>query len=766
MASFDPKNYLIKEKLPEWWKQDTFLAPIDTYIQELIVDMVSSLLNNLSVVQPFNVWKWLPEEYNWMHNYYSSDPYLEGRDSTLHPGYVTHAIIPNTKRNCHAIIRLSLTGNNHTQYDEHGEIDKTHQEDVNITIKNGYQELRIKDVKNLSVIDIYTEDGTILIDGIENYDLVEGKIGKIQPIPKYPDFMEPYIDENGEEKKRPIDIADENKITRLELTADKEVNFDLSVELLHPVYVTEQHIRLATVSAFPLEWVKLFGFYCHDFNPNEGYRLLWEKNYRKDDRVVYDKITKQYDCERFYIQIKLQGIAAPLYYGFPQEELPGNAAFATNKKLDDWGKIYGLPRRLYRKDISEDEERNTFPPYYNYPIEQDYWYEERMVNEYRFNDDANDGLFIKDSDLNNIAILESISPNINDVWVFTETIIPETDIERETGELYPCKVTEIKDSQGVAWEDPQALTKETLISKPISLAPRDGTTFANFNNTSKTLKFRYNLRDLDIPKNIEITGIQLKFYAETDMHSSRLALDPVRSKMFLNSIHTRDNGDKFSVEEEINVATDIITWGKGKKRYTIGNKNYLFEQDSISREQLFKKYDNDGEFVDTGYIDFNIAFTNYDELIEAKLLLKAMTLNIYYKLYQDEFDIEMKLSDRDIVLSEDERDINVVIDVENTGMTEIENKKIFIAVPPELEIVDDKNEFDFDLSIGESFTIGDGKQINKYGKEYNDPDDMIIVRPIEIDGKYRTGKYDIILFCDDKVLKDEITIRQGFGNEG
>jgi len=119
------------------------------------------------------------------------------------------------------------------------------------------------------------------------------------------------------------------------------------------------------------------------------------------------------------------------------------------------------------------------------------------------------------------------------------------------------------------------LTKETLISKPISLAPRDGTTFANFNNTSKTLKFRYNLRNLDIPKNIEITGIQLKFYAETDMHSSRLALDPVRSKMFLNSIHTRDNGDKFSVEEEINVATDIITWGKGKKRYTIGNKNYL-----------------------------------------------------------------------------------------------------------------------------------------------------------------------------------------------
>ena len=103
MASFDVNNYLIKEKLPEWYKNDTFLEPLNVYTQNLIIDMVSGLLNNLGVVQPFNVWKWLPEEYNWTHNYYSSDEYLEGRDATLKPGFITHAIVPNTKRNCNAI---------------------------------------------------------------------------------------------------------------------------------------------------------------------------------------------------------------------------------------------------------------------------------------------------------------------------------------------------------------------------------------------------------------------------------------------------------------------------------------------------------------------------------------------------------------------------------------------------------------------------------------------------------------------------------------
>lgn len=760
MTSFDVNNYLINERLPEWYKNDTFLTPLNAYTQNLIIDMIASLLNNLGVVQPFNVWKWLPEEYNWTHNYFSSDEYLEGRDATLKPDFITHAIVPNTKRNCNAIIKLELTGNNHTTYNEHGEFDKDHQENVTITIRNAYQELIIKDVNNLSTIEIFTENNDVLINGVENYDLVEGRIDNIQPIPKYNNYKEPYVDEDGQTQYKHIDISDENKITRLELTSDKEVNFNLSVELIKPVYVTEQHIRLSSVSAFPLDWVKLFGFYCHDFNDQEGYRLLWEKKYKADDRVVYDRITKQFDCERFYIQIKLHGIGAPISYGFPQQELASNAAFAINNKLDKWGKIYGLPRRVYRDNIKEEEEADTFPQYYNYPIEQDYWYEERMVNEYRYNNDAVDGFFIKDTDLNNVVLLESVSPNINDVWIFTETIVPETDITRQTGEIYPCKVIEQKD-HGVPWHFPQSLKKKTLISDPITLKPNDGTTLGDFSYTTQSLKLRYNLRDLEIPKNIEITGIQLKFYAETDMHSNKLALDPLRSKMLLNKIYPRDNGDKFSTEEKIDIAVDIQSWKKGQKQYKLGGEDFLFNQE-ITREQLFKKFDDEGEETETGYLDFIIAFINNHDALETKLLLHTVTLEIFYKLYQDEFSLDMKLSDREIVLSRNEQEITLKIHVENTGQTEIEHKKIFIAIPPELEIVDDKNEFDFDLNIGESFTIGDGKSLNLHGEEYNDPTDVIKIRPKKFDGKYRTGKYDIILFCDDKVIKEEITVRQGF----
>lgn len=753
MAQFDVKDLDINSKLPEWWKHDTFLVPLNMYTQQLIIDLVHDLLNNLGVVQPFNVWKWLPEEYNWTHNYFSSDEYLEGKDCILRKDIPINALVPNTKRDCNAIITLELQGNNKTTLDDNGNFDKQHQENINITISNANQILKINNVSNLSTIKIFTETNDILIDGVSNTDLIEGRIDKIKPIPKNPDFHTTDIDGN----KQHIDIKDENKITKIKLESDKEVNFNLNIELIKPIYVTEQHIRLSTVSAFPLEWIRLYGFFCHEFNDKEGYQLLWEKQYKTDDRIVYDKITKQYDCEKFYIQVKLYGIGMPIKYGFPQEELASDPTYALNRNLDKWGRIYGLPRRVYRNDISKEEEQNTFPQYYDYPIEQDYWYEERLVNEYRYNEDATSGLFIKDSDLNNVALLESISPHINDVWVFTETIAPETDINRETGELYPCQITTIND-EGVAWPSPQSLKKETYISEPFTLEPKDNQAINDYSYKTKSIKLRYNLRDINIPKNIEITGIQLKFHAETDLHSNSLKLDPHRSKMLLNTIYRTDGGNVFSKQEAIDIAVDIETWKKGQKRYKLGGKDYLFGLDSINREQLFRKFDDEGNYIETGYLDFIIAFQNDNDSLSATMLLHSVTLEIFYKLYQDEFKIDMKLSSREIVTSKGENSVNLVIDVENTGMTEIENKKIFIAVPPELKILDDKDNFDFNLDIGESFTIGDGKAVNQNGELYNDPQDIITIESVD----NRTGIYDIILFCDDKVIRDEITVRQGF----
>ena len=74
-----------------------------------------------------------------------------------------------------------------------------------------------------------------------------------------------------------IDISDPNSKTELILSSSRTVSFDLQVKLKKPTYTTEQNIKLATVSAFPLEWVRLYGYYCHPFNKEEGYRFLWEK---------------------------------------------------------------------------------------------------------------------------------------------------------------------------------------------------------------------------------------------------------------------------------------------------------------------------------------------------------------------------------------------------------------------------------------------------------------------------------------------------------
>ena len=213
-----------------------------------VLNCTRKSLNNVGVVQPFNVWKWLPEEYNWVHNYYSSDEYLGGRDATLRPNYILDAFLPNTKRNCDAIITLeligilviiigtfkSIIGNNKGTYDENGEFEKKHQEDVEITITNGTQELVISKVNNISTIQIYTETGAVYINGIQNSDLITGKLGKIQPTPKSPHFRKI---KDGKETDEPIDISDENKVTKISLTSDKEVNFDLKIELIKPVYV-------------------------------------------------------------------------------------------------------------------------------------------------------------------------------------------------------------------------------------------------------------------------------------------------------------------------------------------------------------------------------------------------------------------------------------------------------------------------------------------------------------------------------------------------
>lgn len=714
--AYDNLSYEILDRMPEWWKHDPFLEPINRYTQELIRDLIGGLLGSFGVVQPVQVWKTLPTEYSWTHTYLPHDNmlrYPEGGTSglELHPNTPVRAYFPNSKRNCHAVIQIQLQGD-----DELG----TKKQLEKLSIKNVNQEIVIKNITTTTDIKIFTEDGTILIDGVQRDDLTKGFFSKI-----YSQAINTNYDE--------VNIYDENKETYIEIESSEGVSFAIKTKLIHPVYFTEQNIRVHTVSAFPIEWIKLYGFYCNEFSNKQEWRFLWEKNYKESERVVYDMITKQFDCETFYVQVKLYGIGLPLVYGFPQEELASNPAFQTNKNLDKWGRIYGLPRRYYKTKISEDEERYTLPPFYNYDIEQDYWYEERLVNEYRHNDEAVNSALIKDSNLNNIAILQCIDPRIQDIYVYTETVKGKIDNNRRTGDIYPSQLDE--EGEGVTWKTPHEIANTYTTASEVTLLPETSETINNKNNQTKILQVKFGKENMpELPKNIKIKGIELQLHGLTDIHSSSLTLDD-RSQMLLPTYYTKKNGETFSKIDYVNINIDTQSWEKGKGVYTIGGENVLFNLQEIKREQLLNG------------LTFHLGFTNKNNFLKATIVLYTIKLIIHYEKLEDEYEVKTILDTNEIILSDDKpNEVKMKIYMKNTGKIPAVNKNVHIIVADGLEITNNRfPTIDLGIDPPEEFVIGDSET------------DQIIITP---SNEAKTGLYDVIVFCNEKVIKNEIIIKE------
>ena len=725
MGSFDSFDYDIKSRMPEWYKESALAFPINKYTQDLISKILEELLSSTGVVQPLNIWKTVPEEYDWYHHYTELDDYLEyiDEDTDLeHPTCTfpvngkTIAYLPNTKRKCNAKIRLMLRGN--------GSLVKTTIDELRLT--NGNQSITFHDISNVSTIEILTETNQIIIDGEENYSLVTGKFDYIEPTIKYADYIDTNIGQH-------IDLKDENKETKIIFETSDRVDFDLQIYLLKPTYTTEQNIRISTVSAFPIESVELYGYFCHPFNDQEGEELLWSKKYERRDRVVYDRITKQFDCERFYIIVKFYGIGTPLYKGFPQSEYESNVAFQPNTHLDKWGKVFGLPRRYYRTDITEEEEPYTFPKYYNYPIEQDYWYEERMVNEYRFDEDAINADFIRDTELNNVAKLECIHPNMNEVWVFTETIDADADTNREITNIPPCTIEEIENTAGVSINEIENLTStginEQTIINPYNL---DTIRLNDVSYKTKMFKCSFCLADQahNIPKDIRVTGITLKFKTQRHLNSNSLRLSDESCMLlpFFSKLYDRTEFDNNTIEK-IDISVEKKFWPREKSSLVIGEKNYLFGEEQISREQL----------LHGGTLDFELGFINDSDYLAARLLLDSISLNIYYETIPDEYDIEVKIPKRTIVIGSENETCDIDIEITNTSPKAIGDKDLYVILPPELKFIEGVNHYIISAEEGEDpFTIHNVIGLNEQ----------------------RTGYYDVLIFCEDFVTKEEILVRR------
>ena len=294
-------DYEINKRMPEWYKHSGLLQPINQYTQELISELLNALLSSTGVVQPLNCWLTIPEEYDWFHHYRSTDDYLlyyneqENKyipkaDSFLTQRNKIAALLPNTKRKCHAKIRLRLLGNaddipfadetnNEVQYysSHFEEPERIRLKDnlVDLSLTNGNQKIYLKQIPKSAIIEINTKTNEILIDGVQKDNLIEGFFNKIEPEIKNQIYEEDYIDKDGNIQTKNIDLENENKETKIVLESSGNVDFDLQIKLYKPTYTTEQNIRIASVSAFPIEWVQLYGYFCHPFNNKSGYKFLW-----------------------------------------------------------------------------------------------------------------------------------------------------------------------------------------------------------------------------------------------------------------------------------------------------------------------------------------------------------------------------------------------------------------------------------------------------------------------------------------------------------
>ena len=90
-----------------------------------------------------------------------------------------------------------------------------------------------------------------------------------------------------------------------------------------------------------------------------------------------------------------------------------------------------------------------------------------------------------------------------------------------------------------------------------------------------------------------------------------------------------------------------------------------------------------------------------------------------------------------------EEEINLDITITNQSQKEIDNKELFIILPNELKFKNGTNcySWSFNLDEPQSFTIN------------------TTIEPQIIDNNKKTGYYDILIFCEDKEIKETILVR-------
>lgn len=294
------------------------------------------------------------------------------------------------------------------------------------------------------------------------------------------------------------------------------INLDIDIILKNVVFENEQNIEITSLEALPIEKVILYAEYDFPYNTNiNGWKKVYEKKYENDTHVIYDMITTHFYTKKFYVEVWFKSIDYPYTVGFPAyQDADTSSMYHINSELDTLGELLSLPRRIYKKDIDEEDYPYTFPIFYPFDIEQDYWYYQRLVNEYCYNDLAIDTVDIVDTNNTPVVRLHSINPFVEDFVVYSHSSVPKEREGINYHEYIPSVVSQIDDKIGHT----NHYNIENLLQY------NDHYTYNNIlrradNNISyetyksKPLLMWFNTTDL--PSDINITGLELILDAES-----------------------------------------------------------------------------------------------------------------------------------------------------------------------------------------------------------------------------------------------------------
>ena len=538
---------------PEWWQEDKFLDAIGYFISELGYYYAYSLLT-AKLEQPIEVWLDAQEK---------EDIYQKTYNFNYIPfEYILPAPLYKTKGSIELIFNCDKALDNVT--------------------------IMINDVNGIS-LPFSIKSGTLLID-IDNqryyYNDEEVDVNKIGKGIQYFETSQHYT-LNTNEAKEIVPLHNEcvrlsitcdnyadlywNEYQRLEstfntifgaknlteevfkkeldnilhsdnrdkLSATNVINIETNVTMNRPVFTVEQNIKIATLSVLPIQEVKLYVFYDTPFNSNiQGWRYVWHKQYPNDARITYDRLTKQFYAKKFYFVVSFYGLDLSIPCGFPQESAIEDITnpFHMNTHLDKWGQLYGLSRRTYKEDIDEYDYYNTLPPYYPYIDEQDYWYERRLINEYVWNMDNIDNVFLKDTELTNIISLQDIDPYIEDLVIHAGSRLPNNEKTENKITAKPANLIQYSTSgtyKQTPFEDIENLLDDDD-SKPMSLMLNQ---YYNQNISDETFRsYLVNiLFDLsELPEDVLITGFEFLLDAEASNNSDNKYND-IRTNIYTNN---------------------------------------------------------------------------------------------------------------------------------------------------------------------------------------------------------------------------------------